>query len=129
MSTPRRYPRTARLNESVLEVLAEELERMSDPRLEMVTITGVDVTRDLSHARVYYSTLAAEVARSEKNVAEDAAAALESATPHLRSSIGRQLRIRQVPKLIFGVDGGIVAGQRIEEILRGEHPLDKEFEE
>ena len=47
MTSPRKYPRTARLNESLLEVLAEELERLSDPRLELVTITGVDVTRDL----------------------------------------------------------------------------------
>ena len=48
MTSPRKYPRTARLNESLLEVLAEELERLSDPRLELVTITGVDVTRDLA---------------------------------------------------------------------------------
>ncbi len=40
---PRKYPRTARVNEVMLEVLAEELERMSDPRLELVTLTGVDV--------------------------------------------------------------------------------------
>ena len=41
----------------MLEVLADELERMSDPRLELVTLTGVDVSRDLAHAKVYYSTL------------------------------------------------------------------------
>ena len=60
MQNRRKFPRTARLNESLLHVLAEELERMSDPRLEMVTFTGVDVSRDLAHARVYYSTLALE---------------------------------------------------------------------
>jgi len=43
----RRYPRTARVNEVMLEVLADELERMSDPRLELVTLTGVDVSRVL----------------------------------------------------------------------------------
>src|SRR5262245_17864400 len=43
MTSPRRYPRTARLNESLLEVLADVLGRLSDPRLELVTITGVDV--------------------------------------------------------------------------------------
>ena len=55
----RRYPRTARVNEVMLEVLADELERMSDPRLELVTLTGVEVSRDLAHAKVFYSTLAA----------------------------------------------------------------------
>ncbi|HVJ96801.1 MAG TPA: ribosome-binding factor A, partial [Acidimicrobiia bacterium] len=51
-----RYPRTARVNEVMLEVLADELERMSEPRLELVTLTGVDVSRDLAHAKVFYST-------------------------------------------------------------------------
>ena len=59
MTSPKRYPRTARVNEVMLEVLADELERMSDPRLELVTLTGVDVSRDLAHAKVYYSTLTA----------------------------------------------------------------------
>ena len=54
---PRRYPRMARVNEVVLEALADELERLSDPRLGLVTITGVDVSADLRHATVYYSAL------------------------------------------------------------------------
>ena len=62
VSPQRKYPRTARVNEVMLEVLADELERMSDPRLELVTLTGVDVTRDLAYATVYYSTLAATAA-------------------------------------------------------------------
>jgi ribosome-binding factor A len=122
MPSPRRYPRTARLNESVLEVLAEELERMNDPRLELVTFTGVDVTRDLSYATVYYSTLGAATAPdAPESFAADAAAALEHAAPHLRGVLGRQLRIRQVPKLSFAEDPGIVQGQRIEELLKEIH--------
>lgn len=128
MTGPRRYPRTARLNESILEVLADELERMSDPRLELVTLTGVDVTRDLSRARVYYSTLAAETTHSGDDIAVAAAAALEAAAPHLRGVLGRSLRIRQVPKLVFAVDSGILAGQRIEEILRGGHAFEEGIE-
>ncbi len=118
MTSPRRYPRTARLNEAVLEVLAEELERMSDPRLELVTFTGVDVSRDLGHATVYYSTLTATARGADEG---DAAAGLAAAGPHLRGVLGRQLRIRQVPRLVFKVDPGIVSGQRIEEILREIH--------
>src|SRR5437667_12806610 len=108
MSSPRRYPRTARLNEAMLEVLADELERMNDPRLELVTLTGVDVSRDLSHASVYYSTLAATSTGAGDTFADDAAAALTSAAPHFRGLLGRQLRIKQVPKLVFKVDPGIV---------------------
>ena len=53
----RRYDRTARVNEVVREVLADELERLSDPGLGLVTVTGVEVTPDLRQATVYYSAL------------------------------------------------------------------------
>jgi ribosome-binding factor A len=121
VSPQRKYPRTARVNEVMLEVLADELERMSDPRLELVTLTGVDVTRDLAYATVYYSTLAATAADAPASSGEKAGDALKSAAPHLRGLVGRQMRIRQVPKLTFEPDPGIIAGQRIEEILRGIH--------
>ena len=121
MTSARKYPRTARVNEVMLEVLAGELERMNDPRLELVTLTGVDVSRDLAHAKVYYSTLTASAADSRDSIPEDAASALQSARSHLRGAVGRQMRIRQVPLLEFAVDGGIVAGQRIEDLLREIH--------
>ena len=121
MSPQRKYPRTARVNEVMLEVLADELERMSDPRLELVTLTGVDVTRDLAYATVYYSTIAASAASASASRAESAGDALTAAASHLRGLVGRQMRIRQVPRLTFEPDPGIIAGQRIEEILRGIH--------
>ena len=54
----RRYPRMARVNEVVREAVADEIERLSDPRLGLVTVTGVEVSPDLRHATVYYSALA-----------------------------------------------------------------------
>lgn len=120
MTPSRRYPRTARLNEAMLEVLADEVERLSDPRLELVTITGVEVTRDLSRATVFFSTLGAETGASGGSRREGAQAALRAAASHLRAALGRELRVRQVPELEFRVDHGILAGQRIDEILRGE---------
>src|SRR6476661_8382404 len=107
MTSPKRYPRTARVNEVMLEVLADELERMSDPRLELVTLTGVDVSRDLAHAKVYYSTMTATAIDDRAGVSDDAAAALRAAGSHLRGVVGRQMRIRQVPRLDFVVDSGI----------------------
>ena len=124
VTSARRYPRTARVNEVMLEVLADELERMSDPRLELVTFTGVDVSRDLAHAKVFYSTMAARAAGSDETgdaVESGAADALQAAASHLRAVVGRQMRIRQVPRLEFSPDPGIVAGQRIEDILREIH--------
>ena len=124
VSPQRKYPRTARVNEVMLEVLADELERMSDPRLELVTLTGVDVTRDLAYAKVYYSTLAAAAADAPAGAAENAGDALRAASPRLQGLVGKQMRIRQVPKLTFEPDPGIIAGQRIEEILRDIHHAD-----
>ena len=112
-SSARRYPRTARINEVVREALAEELERMSDPRLAMVTVTGVDVTRDLRYAKVYYAALG----RRDDEIE----VALRKAAPHLRGVLGRQVRLKYLPELEFILDPAIEQGQRVEEILRSIH--------
>jgi ribosome-binding factor A len=108
--SPRKYPRSARVNEVVLEALADELERMNDPRLSMVTITGVDVAPDLRQARVYYAALG----RSDPAVD----AALRAAAPHLRAVLGREVRLKYLPRLEFHLDPAIEQGQRVEDILR-----------
>jgi ribosome-binding factor A len=109
----RRYPRMLRVNEVVREALADELERMSDPRLGMVTITGVDVAADLRHATVYYAALGRED--------EGTHDALRAAAPHLRAALGRQVRLKYLPRLDFRSDPAIETGQRVEEIIRHLH--------
>jgi ribosome-binding factor A len=108
----RRYPRTARVNELVREVIAEELERLSDPRLGLATVTGVDVTGDLRNAIVYYSVLGPAEQHAQT------AAALEAASSHLRQVLGQQVRMKYLPKLHFREDPAIAQGQRVEELLR-----------
>ncbi|MEZ5170139.1 MAG: 30S ribosome-binding factor RbfA [Acidimicrobiia bacterium] len=114
MST-RRYPRTARVNEVVREALADALERMSDPRLELVTVTGVEVSPDLREAKVFYSAL------GHSDDAEGTLEALRSAAPALRSSLGRDVQMKYLPRLDFLEDPAIEAGQRIEDIIRSLH--------
>jgi ribosome-binding factor A len=106
----RRYPRSLRVNEVVRETLADHLERMEDPRLELVTITGVDVSPDLRNATVYYGTLG----RHDPEIAE----ALEAAAKPLRAALGREVRLKYLPALHFREDPAIETGQRVEEILR-----------
>jgi ribosome-binding factor A len=108
--SPRRYPRTLRVNEVVREVLADRLERMEDPRLELVTITGVDVSPDLRHATVFYSALGDH----DPEIAE----ALDAAAKPLRAALGREVRLKYLPALHFREDPAIETGQRIEQILR-----------
>ncbi len=128
----RRYPRMARVNEVVREAIGDELERLSDPRIGLVTVTGVDVTADLRHATVYYSALGRADKRGTGVVPEigpeqqeSTQAALEAAAPHLRASLGRQVRLKYTPELTFREDPSIVAGNRIEEIIRDLHRDDE----
>ena len=125
---PRRYPRTARVNEVVRETIGDELERLSDPRLGLVTVTGVDVTPDLRQATVYYSALGRANKRGTGVVPELdpdqqalTQAALEAAAPHLRATLGRQVRLKYTPQLTFREDPSITTGNRIEAIIRDLH--------
>ena len=111
----RRYPRTARVNEVVLETLADEVERLSDPRLGFVTLTGVKVSPDLRHATVYYSVLGPDEQHDETR------SALQRARRHLRAVLGREVRLKYLPDLVFREDPAIAQGQRVEEIIRGLH--------
>lgn len=104
------------MSEVVREVLAEELQRLSDPRLVVVTVTGVDVKSDLRTAIVYYSCLG-----SDPDARDDAARALTKAAPHLRQVLGRQVRLKSTPALEFVLDPAIDAGARIDEVLRDLH--------
>ena len=111
----RRFPRIARVNEVVRETLAEEIKRLSDPRLGFVTVTGVEVTKDLRLADVYYSVLGTDEERLESSNA------LRSASPHLRAVVGREVRMKYNPELRFREDQAIAQGQRIEEVIRSIH--------
>ena len=103
----RRYPRTARVNELVREVVAEELERIGDERLELVTVTGVDVEPDLRRAMVWFTSLTESV---DEILAEHRI--------RLQAAIGRQVRMKRTPELAFRPDPAIVTGRRVEDILR-----------
>lgn len=103
------YPRTARVNALLLEVLATALEKESedDDRLTLLTVTAVQADPDLRHATVLFSSLG-----------EEAAAALEEHRVALQAAIARGGRMKRTPTLTFGPDPAVAAGQRVEEALR-----------
>jgi ribosome-binding factor A len=109
---PREYPRTARLNQLFQEILAEELERIDDDRLELVTIMSVEVDGDLRHATLYYDSPAGEAAD------EEILAAFGALRGRLQGAIGRQARIKRVPELAFRPDDVERSAARVEDILR-----------
>ena len=108
-SGSRGYARTARVNEVLRQVLAEELERLEelDDRLGMLTITAVSCDPDLRHATVLLSSLT-----------DDEQEALASVRVRLQAAISHQVRLKRTPQLRFAPDPAVAAGQRIEDILR-----------
>jgi len=128
-NSPHRYPRTARVNEVLLEIVADEIERLSDPRVEMVTLTGAEVSTDLAYATLYYSALGGDGSPQTADQVKATGAALAKAAPHIRRALGKQVRWRNTPALTFKVDPSIDAGQRIEELLRGIHANDEPGED
>ena len=105
----RAYPRSARVNEILREVLADSLERLSDTdeRLALLTVTGVDCDPDLRHALVFFSSLN-----------ENEVTALEDFRVRLQASVSHQVRLKRTPQLRFAPDPAVAAGNRIEDILR-----------
>ena len=105
--------RPDRVAEAIREAVAMFLaEGVKDPRVTgLVTVTGVDVTRDLRHARVHVSILGTEAEKKETMEG------LASVAGHLRARLGRTLRLRSTPELDFKYDASIAHAARIDSLL------------
>jgi ribosome-binding factor A len=105
----RRYPRSARVNEILREVLADVLERMedSDERFGLLTVTAVQCDPDLRHAVVLFSSLD-----------EEGEQALADVRVRLQAAVSTQVRLKRTPLLRFAADPAVAEGLKIEEILR-----------
>jgi len=107
------FSRSSRVGESVhKEISALLLKGLKDPRIGFVTITAVDVTPDLHLARVYFTVMGDEEARRETEKG------LKSSVPYIRRELGKRLRMRYVPDIIFRFDSSLEYGSRIESLLR-----------
>ena len=113
--TARDYPRTARLNHLVQEIVADEIERLEDDRLGLFTVVAVDVDPDLRRATVFYTSLSAATADTES---DELGEALAQHRGRLQAAIGRQARLKRTPELVFRQDTVIRQAERIEEIMR-----------
>ena len=108
------YSRTQRIGDQMQRELAQLIRReVKDPRLGLVTITAVDVSRDLSHAQVYVTVMGQdgndEVAQSIK--------VLNTAAGFLRKQIGREMKLRTVPQLHFRYDESVSRGAHLSALI------------
>ncbi len=115
-ATKRHYPRTARLNSLLTEIVADHFERADDDRLGFLTVTGVEVDADLNVAQVFVSSLG-EDGRPLTTGDDETLEALEEHRKPLQRAIATQAKLRKTPTVTFDFDSGVRHGARVEEIL------------
>ncbi len=107
--------RTARVAELIRRIVAESMENLDDERLELVSVTGAEVDRDLHRAVVWFTSLGDNEADDEA-IAE----AFEEHARRLRREVGDQTRLRRTPELVFRPDTVLRSAERIERLLEAE---------
>ena len=100
-----------RVNEAVREVLAEAVGQLKDPRIGLLTVTGVDTSPDLRHAVVYVSVLGSETRRRRT------LAGLGAAHGLLQARLARELRLKRTPQLTFEYDPSVERGVRMTQLI------------
>ncbi|MDZ7643747.1 MAG: 30S ribosome-binding factor RbfA [Woeseiaceae bacterium] len=118
---PREFARHERLGAELLRTLSELLRfEVKDPRLAQVSLTDVELSRDLSVARIYFSLL------NPDDDPEPAHAGLQRAAGFLRSKLGHSMKIRHVPELRFAHDDSIAHGAAISKLIQDAVGRDRE---
>ncbi|QYJ76318.1 MULTISPECIES: 30S ribosome-binding factor RbfA [Shewanella] len=109
----REFSRTRRIGQQLQQELAFVLQRdMKDPRIGMVTVNDVDVSRDLSHAKVYVTFF-----EEDPQVIEAKLAALNTAAPYARTLVAGRMKLRVMPELRFIYDASLVEGMRMSNLV------------
>ena len=109
---PREFPRARRVEEQLKRLLAELIRReVKDPRVGLVTITSAEVSRDLTHAKVFFTPFAGA------GNAEAALEALRHASGYLRHQVRNLMRLRVAPELDFHLDDSVERGARLSALI------------
>jgi ribosome-binding factor A len=118
MDQSREYKRSDRVADLLRQEISDILlRRVKDPRIEGVVITGVEVTDDLQHARIFYCVTGRPTEDEKKSVA----AGLNNARGFMRQELGRRLHLRYLLQLGFHYDGSLEYGEKIERIIKELH--------
>jgi ribosome-binding factor A len=100
-----------RVNEAVREVVSEAVGELKDPRIGFVTVTGVETSPDLRHARVFVSVLGSEAKRTKT------LDGLAAAHGVLQAHVARELRLKRTPQLAFEYDPTVERGVRMTQLI------------
>ena len=109
---PREFSRTKRVGDQMQRELALLIQtQIKDPRVGMVTVTAVEVTKEYEHASVYITTL------GDVKVSEESLAVLNQASGFLRTQLGKRLSLRRIPQLSFISDTSISTGRHLSDLI------------
>ncbi|PZE22409.1 30S ribosome-binding factor RbfA [Paenibacillus xerothermodurans] len=104
--------RVGRVGEQIKKEISTIIQsELKDPRIGFITVTGVDLTNDLSQAKVFLSVFGTDEQK------EETLKALGRSSGFIRSELGRRIRLRKVPELMFRFDASIDYGSKIERLL------------
>lgn len=118
------YSRTQRVADYLQRELAQQIQlELRDPRIGMVSITSVDVSRDLGYAKVYFTRLGSDSAEEAKEAAE----VLNKAAGFLRTRLSKDSNMRSVPQLRFYFDSSVGRGREMEDLIRRAAESDREL--
>jgi len=115
------FSRTRRVADQIQRHMAELIQmELGDPRVGMVTVTGVDVTHEFERARVYFTVLDENLADKEqaKKSVENSTLALNKAAGYLRTALARRLKLRATPQLVFIYDSSMEYGNRLTDLIK-----------
>lgn len=121
------YARTRRVGEEIRKIISKMLYegQIKDTKVEssksLISVTGVDVVRDLRYAYVYISVLGKD--------ADTVIEGLKNAAGYVRKEVGRELNIRYTPEIIFRLDDSIEKGAYMTELIRKFNPTSSDEEE
>ena len=117
---PKEFSRTRRVGEQIQRELAELIrDEVKDPRVDMITVNAVEVSRDFGHAKVYVTVM-----NEERR--QDSLEALNRAAGFLRHELGQRMRIRSVPQLHFHYDESVSRGSRLSALINDAIATDQE---
>lgn len=109
---PKEFSRTKRVAAQIQRELAELIQfEIKDPRIGLVTVSGVDVTRDLAYAKVYVTLL------NPESGVDEALEALNHAAGFLRHELGKRMKLRIVPHITFLYDASVEEGANLSALI------------
>ena len=121
------FSRSRRVAQQLQQEIARILQReVKDPRVGMATVSSIDLSRDLSYAKVYVTFFNID---NDEECIKEGIAALDTASGYIRSLVGSAMKLRIVPELRFIYDNTLVEGMRLSNLVTEVRAKDKQLQE